>query len=132
MSATRAAVDAPPPRAALIDSMISGDHKAIARRLLALALLFFLGGGVMALLMRAELAQPGLQVVSTETYNALFTMHGSTMIYLVITPLALALGLYMVPLQVGAANVAAPRVALTGLWIFLVGGVIMEAGWLTV
>jgi cytochrome c oxidase subunit 1 len=132
VSAAPPVVRAQPPRAALIDSMISVDHKAIARRLLIFSLLFFLAGGVMALLMRAELAEPGLQVVSTETYNALFTMHGSTMIYLVITPLSLALGLYMVPLQVGAANVAGPRVALTGLWLFVLGGLVMEAGWLTV
>ncbi|HEY6761801.1 MAG TPA: cbb3-type cytochrome c oxidase subunit I [Baekduia sp.] len=123
---------APPPRAALIDSFISLDHKAIARRLLVFSLLFFLAGGVMALLMRTELAEPGLQVVSTETYNALFTMHGSTMIYLVITPLSLALGLYMVPLQVGSSRVAAPRVALCGLWLFVLGGIVMESGWLTV
>lgn len=118
--------------AALVDSFVSVDHKAIARRLLGCSLVFFLGGGVMALLMRTELAEPGLQVVSTKTYNALFTMHGSTMIYLVITPLALALGLYLVPLQVGATRVAAPRLALAGLWLFILGGVIMQAGWVTV
>ena len=59
--------------------------------------------------MRSELAEPGLQVMSRDTYNQLFTMHGSLMIYLVITPLALALGLYFVPLQIGAADIAAPR-----------------------
>lgn len=59
-------------------------------------------------------------------------MHGSTMIYLVITPLALALGLYMVPLQVGAKGVAGPRFALAGLWLFVLGGVIMQTGWVTV
>ena len=93
----------------LLGAVISTDHKSIARRMLFASLAFFLAGGVMALLMRAELAQPGLQVMSTQTYNALFTMHGSKMIYLFVTPQSLALGLYMVPLQVGAAKVAGPR-----------------------
>ncbi len=118
------------PRVPLLDSLICTDHKTIARRMLVASLVFFLAGGAMALVMRAELAQPGLQVTSTRTYNALFTMHGSTMIYLVITPLALALAVYIVPLQVGAAGLAGPRVALCGLWIFIVGGLVMEAGWL--
>jgi len=126
-------VDAPLRRPApLLDALISVDHKSIARRMLGASLVFFLGGGVMALLMRTELAQPGLQVVSTESYNALFTMHGSTMIYLVITPLSLALGAYLVPLQVGSASIAGPRVALTGFWLFIFGGIVLEAGWLTV
>ncbi len=60
--------------------------------------------GVLALLMRSELAQPGLQIVSADGYDQLFTLHGSLMIYFVVTPLALALGLYFVPLQVGAAD----------------------------
>ena len=115
----------------LLGSAISTDHKSIARGLLAVALVMFLGGGVMALIMRSELAQPGLQVVSTGTYNALFTMHGSTMIYAVVIPLGLALGVYLVPLQVGAAQIAGPRVALVGFWLFVFGAITMEAGWLT-
>ncbi len=119
------------PRVGVVEGLISVDHKTIARRLLVATLVFFIGGGVMALLMRLELAQPGLQVISTKSYNALFTMHGSTMVYLVVIPLALALGVYMVPLQVGAAELAAPRAALFGLWIFVLGGVVMQAGWLS-
>ena len=119
------------PRGGLLDLALSTDHKRIAARIMAAALVFFLGGGVMALVMRLELAQPGLQVVSTDSYNALFTMHGSTMIYLVVAPLALALGVFMVPLQVGAPRIAMPRLALTGFWLFLIGGVVMESGFLT-
>ena len=125
------AVAAPRPRLGLVELALSTDHKRVAMRLLGVALLLFLGGGVMALVMRLELAQPGLQVVSTASYNALFTMHGSTMIYLVITPAALALGVYLVPLQVGAAEIAAPRLALGGLWLIVLGGVVMESGFLT-
>src|SRR5216110_2799736 len=117
----------PPPR----KSSRATPSSRVATRLLGVALLLFLGGGVMALVMRLELAQPGLQVVSTASYNALFTMHGSTMIYLVITPAALALGVYLVPLQVGAAEIAAPRLALGGLWLIVLGGVVMESGFLT-
>ena len=109
----------------------STDHKRVAVRIVVTAAAFFAAGGVMALLMRAELAQPGLQVVSTGTYNVLFTMHGSTMIYLVITPFALALGLYLVPLQVGAAGLAGARWALAGWWLYVLGGLSMYAGFLT-
>ena len=76
-------------------------------RIVVIAAAFLAAGGALAMVMRAELAQPGLQVVSTGTYNALFTMHGSTMIYLVITPFALALGLYLVPLQIETSRVRA-------------------------
>src|SRR5204863_8344478 len=82
-------------------------------------------------LMRTELAEPGMQVVSRNTYNQLFTMHGSLMIYVAITPLALALGAYLAPLQVGAAEIFAPRVALAGWWFLLTGGLTMCAGFLT-
>jgi cytochrome c oxidase subunit 1 len=108
----------------------STDHKRIALRVGAVAFLFFLAGGVLALVMRAELAQPGLQVVSRSTYNALFTMHGSTMIYLFVIPVGLALGLYLVPLQVGAAELAGSRWALAGSSLVILGGLTMWTGFL--
>jgi cytochrome c oxidase subunit 1 len=107
------------------------DHKVTALRTAGAALIFFVLSGVIALVMRTELAQPGLQVVSEGTYNELFTLHGSGMIYLVITPLALALGAYFVPLQVGAPEIWSPRLALSGFWLFVLGGAIMFAGFLT-
>jgi cytochrome c oxidase subunit 1 len=119
------------PRGGLAALAGSTDHKRVAVRVAVTAAAFFAAGGVMALLMRAELAQPGLQVVSTGTYNVLFTMHGSTMIYLVITPFALALGLYLVPLHVGAGQIAGARWALGGWWLYLLGGLSMYAGFLT-
>jgi len=81
--------------------------------------------------MRAELAQPGLQVTSTETYNELFTTHGSSMIYLVMIPLALALGAYLVPLQIGAADLVAPRLNLFASWLLVLGGISIYGGFLT-
>ena len=128
MSAATAEARAP---FSLIELVIGTDHKRLARRMIAASLGFFLAGGVMALVMRTELAQPGMEVVSTSAYDALFTMHGSTMIYLFMTPIALALGVYLVPLQVGASRIAAPRVALGGFALYVAGGIAMYLGFLT-
>jgi cytochrome c oxidase subunit 1 len=116
--------------APLLETLAGTDHKRIGVSTAAVAFGFFLAGGVLALLMRTELAQPGLQVVSLSSYNALFTMHGSTMIYLFVTPVALAMGLYLVPLQVGARNLAGARWALAGLWLLVLGGATMWSGFL--
>jgi cytochrome c oxidase subunit 1 len=114
--------------APLLETLAGTDHKRIGVSTAAVAFGFFLAGGVLALLMRTELAQPGLQVVSLSSYNALFTMHGSTMIYLFVTPVALAMGLYLVPLQIGASNLAGARWALAGLWLLVLGGATMWSG----
>ena len=115
----------------VVDAVAGTDHKRIGLNMAAASLAFFVGGGVLALVMRLELAQPGMQFVSHGSYDALFTMHGSTMIYLFVMPIALAAGLYLVPLQVGAAEVQWPRLALAGFWLWLGGGLIMHSGWLT-
>jgi cytochrome c oxidase subunit 1 len=112
-------------------NLVSTDHKRIGLNLGGAALLFFFTGGVFALLMRVQLAQPNMQFLSDQSYNELFSMHGSTMIYLFVTPMALALAMYLVPLQIGAASVAAPRAALTGFWIWFFGGLTMQSGWFT-
>src|SRR5829696_4168260 len=91
-------------RSGLLEWIGSTDHKRIGVRVGTYAFGFFLVAGVLALLMRTELAQPGLQVVSRDTYNQLFTMHGSAMFFLVMVPIALAMGLYFVPLQIGAVD----------------------------
>jgi cytochrome c oxidase subunit 1 len=109
--------------------LISTDHKRIGLNIGVASILFFLLGGVFALLMRAQLAQPNMQFVSDNTYNELFSMHGSTMIYLFVTPMALAMAMYLVPLQIGAAAVAGPRVALAGFWVWVLGGLTMQSGW---
>lgn len=114
-----------------VGSLASTDHKRIGLNMGLCSLFFFLVGGLMALMMRTQLAQPATHFVSDETYNELFTMHGSTMIYLFVTPMALALGMYLVPLQIGAARIAWPRIAVSGFWVWLAGGVVMQSGWLT-
>ncbi|HEX3691271.1 MAG TPA: cbb3-type cytochrome c oxidase subunit I [Solirubrobacteraceae bacterium] len=124
---------APPRPAPLgwLGALTSTDHKRIGLNLGLASLVFFLAGGVFALLMRAQLATPNGQFVSDNSYSELFTMHGSTMIYLFVTPMAIALAMYLVPLQIGAIGVCAPRVALGGFWIWLLGGLTMQSGWLT-
>jgi cytochrome c oxidase subunit 1 len=110
--------------------LASTEHKRIALSAGAVAFLFFIAGGVLALIMRSQLAADG-GVVSQNSYNQLFTMHGSTMVYLFVIPIGLAVGLYFVPLQVGAAQIAGPRFALAGLWLLVLGGLCMWSGFLT-
>ena len=126
-----AAAVAEAPSGGLLSWIATTDHKRLALRMAIVALVFFLAGGVFALLIRTELADPGLQLVGRDAYNQLFTMHGSTMVFLVMTPLALALGVYLIPLQVGAADIAAPRLALAGHWLVLAGGLTMYSSFLT-
>ena len=109
----------------------STDHKRIGLHLGTCSLVFFLTGGVFALLMRTQLAQPDMRFVSDDAYNELFTMHGSTMIYLFVTPMAVAMATYLVPLQIGALRLSAPRLSVAGFWTWLCGGLIMESGWFT-
>ncbi len=112
-------------------ALTSTDHKRIGLNLALASLAFFLLGGVFALLMRTQLAQPNVQFLSDNSYNELFTMHGSTMIYLFVTPMAIAMALYLVPLQIGANGISGARVALAGFWIWLSGGLVMQSGWLS-
>jgi cytochrome c oxidase subunit I len=115
----------------LLGYALGTDHKSVAVRTFCTAFGFFLAGGILAVLMRTELAEPGMQLTSRAGYDQLFTMHGSTMIYFFVTPVALSLGTYLVPLQVGAAEIAAPRVNLVGFWLFVLGGLIAWSGFLT-
>ena len=85
----------------------------------------------MALLMRAELARPGLQFLSLEQYNQLFTMHGTIMLLLFATPIVFAFANYIVPLQIGAPDVAFPRLNALAYWLYLFGGSLVLAGFAT-
>src|SRR5215211_3789531 len=124
---TTVALERPRP-AGLIGWLASTDHKRIGLLQIGASIGFFVASGIAALLMRSELAEPGMQVVSRQSYNELFTIHGSGMIYLTVTPLALAVGIYLVPLQVGAAEIAWPRLTLLGLWLFVAGGIAVYLG----
>ncbi|MEL7209854.1 MAG: cbb3-type cytochrome c oxidase subunit I, partial [Actinomycetota bacterium] len=95
------------------------------------AFCFYLLGGVLAMFIRAELADPGQQVVGNDTYNELFTMHGSIMLLLFAGPFAFGLANYIVPLQIGARDMAFPRLNLISYYVFLGGGLVMVSGFLT-
>ncbi len=105
-----------------INWITSTDHKTIGYMYLITSFVYFLIAGVMALVIRAELAEPGLQFVSLEHYNQLFTMHGTIMLFLFATPLFVGLGNVVMPLQIGAPDVAFPRLNMLGYWLFFFGG----------
>ena len=102
------------------------DHKRIGILYGATAFFFFLVGGLEALIIRLQLAKPENTLVSAETYNQLFTMHGTTMIFLGVMPLSAMFFNYMIPLQLGARDVAFPRLNAFSYWVFLAGGLIIE------
>ncbi len=107
------------------------DPKIIGRMYLVTSLAFFAIGGVMALLMRIELARPGRQYLSQEQYNQLFTMHGTIMLLLFATPILFAFANLVLPLQIGSPDVAFPRLNAFSYWLFLFGGITVLAGFLT-
>jgi len=106
------------------------NHKTISLRLIIASMVFFLAGGVLALLMRLQLAQPSLRLVSPELYNQLFTMHGTTMMFLFAVPVMQAVAVYLVPLMIGARSVAFPRMNAYAFWIFVFGGIMLYAAFL--
>jgi cytochrome c oxidase subunit I len=106
------------------------DHKRIGILYGVSAFSFLLLGGVEALLVRTQLLRPNLGVVSAETYNSLFTMHGTTMIFLAVMPLNAAFFNYIIPLMIGARDVAFPRLNALSYWIFLAGGLFLNASFL--
>ncbi len=119
------------PRAGMVEFLTTTDHKQIGLLYIFTSLLFFGLSGVLALLMRAELTAPGLQLMNESTYNQLFTMHGTGMIFFFGSPLVVGLANYFVPLQIGAPDVAFPRLNALTYWLFLAGGLIAFSGFLT-
>ena len=104
------------------------DHKKIGHMYLVITFFFFLLGGLMALIVRLELAYPGIQVLSPQHYNQMFSMHATTMIFLFVVPMWAGLGNYFVPLMIGAADMAFPRINALSLWLLLTAGIVMEVG----
>lgn len=99
------------------------DHKKIGIMYMVTAFFFFLVGGLEALLIRTQLAVPNGKVISPELYNQIFTMHGTTMIFLFVMPMMAGFGNYVVPLMMGARDMAFPRMNAFGFWILLFGGI---------
>src|SRR5690606_12240184 len=112
--------------------LTSTDHKVIGYMYLIASFVFFIIGGLMALVIRLELFQPGIQFVqSNEQYNQLFTMHGTIMLLLFATPLFAGFANVIMPLQIGAPDVAFPRLNMLAYWFYLFGGLIASAGFFT-
>jgi cytochrome c oxidase subunit I len=109
----------------LLSWVASIDHKQIGIMYLLASLAFFLVGGLEALIMRIQLAQPNATFLAPGTYNQVFTMHGTTMIFLVVVPVLIGFATYFVPLMIGAKDMAYPRLNALSFWIFLFGGLLL-------
>ncbi|WP_030104074.1 cbb3-type cytochrome c oxidase subunit I, partial [Actinoalloteichus caeruleus] len=120
-----------PKGSVLLRMMRTTDHKQLGIMYLVTAFGFFLIGGAMAMLMRAELALPGMQYLSQEQYNQLFTMHGTVMLLLFATPVLFGFANYLMPIQIGSPDVAFPRLNSLSYWLYLFGGLTVVAGFLT-
>ncbi len=107
------------------------DHKRIGTLYLVTALFFFIVGGIEATLMRLQLASPNSELIGANVFSQLFTMHALTMIFLAIMPLSVAFFNWIVPLQIGARDVAFPRLNALSYWVFLSGAIILNLGWVT-
>jgi cytochrome c oxidase subunit I len=112
-------------KAGMLKWVASVDHKQIAIMYMVASMFFFLVGGVEALLMRWQLVKPENRFLTPEAYNQLFTLHGTTMIFLVAVPALIAFGNYFIPLQIGARDIAFPRLNAMSFWLFLFGGLLL-------
>ncbi len=119
----------PTAQTGLVSWLTTVDHKKIGFLYGVFALFFFLVGGVEALLIRLQLMYPNGTVLTAQQYNTMFTMHGTTMIFLAIMPLSAAFFNFIMPLQIGARDVAFPRLNAFSLWTFVAGAVIINLGW---
>lgn len=106
------------------------DHKKIGIMYGVVALGFFFVGGIEAILIRLQLAQADGSILSADKYNQLFTMHATTMVFLFVMPMAAAFANYMIPLQIGARDVAFPRLNALSLWLFVFGGIFINSSWI--
>jgi len=119
--------------------LMAVDHKVIARRYIATAFVFFFLAGALALLMRLQLSRPESGLIGPDRYNQLFSMHGTTMMFLFAVPVMEAVAVYLVPLMCGARNICFPRLNAYGYWVYLFGGIMIwvafalnigpETGW---
>ena len=107
------------------------DHKKIGTMYGIVSFFWFIMGGIEALLIRVQLSHAEASIISPELYNQLFTMHGTTMVFLVVMPLSAAFFNWLIPLQIGARDVAFPRLNALSLWVFVFGSILMNVSWLT-
>ena len=112
-------------RGRVVSWLLTVDHKRIGILYIATSGLFFLAGGVMAVLLRTQLSQAGNDFLTRDSYNEVMTMHGTTMVFLVVVPILAGFGNFLVPLMIGARDMAFPRLNALSYWLFLFGGVIL-------
>jgi cytochrome c oxidase subunit 1 len=134
--AERPTISSPPPLQSpkgksFVKWITSTDHKTIGYLYLFTSFAWFLIGGVLALALRAELARPGMQFLSNEQYNQIFTMHGTIMLLMFATPLFVGFANIIMPLQIGAADVAFPRLNMLSYWLYLFGSLMAFGGFLS-
>jgi cytochrome c oxidase subunit 1 len=122
---------APTYRSTLYEWVTTTDHKKIGIMYIINSFLFFFLGGLLALGVRVELAQPGLQFVTDQTYNEIFTMHATFMIFLFVIPMLAGFGNYIVPLQIGAPDMAFPRINALSLWMLPLAGILLLLSFVT-
>ena len=114
-----------------VKTVTSTDHKRIGYLYLATSFTWFLVGGILALFLRAELTRPGMQFMSNEQYNQIFTMHGTIMLLMFSTSLFVGFANVIMPLQIGAADVAFPRLNMLSYWLYFFGSIMAVGGFLT-
>ena len=109
--------------------LVTVDHKRVGIMYIATSLVFFVLGGILAVLMRAQLATPNETFLTKNSYNEVLTMHGTTMIFLVVIPILAGFANFLVPLQLGAHDVAFPRLNALSYWLYLLGGIVLWSSW---
>jgi len=109
--------------------LVTVDHKRIGILYIGTSLFFFVAGGILAVLMRAQLATPNEKLLTKGAYNEVLTIHGTTMIFLVVVPILAGFGNFLVPLMIGARDVAFPRLNALSYWFFLLGGIVLYSSW---
>ncbi|ATC64936.1 cytochrome c oxidase subunit I [Nibricoccus aquaticus] len=119
----------PTAKTGIVSWLTTVDHKRVGIMYGISALLFFLVGGIEALIIRIQLAVPNNTFISHQFYNEMFTMHATTMIFLAVMPLSAAFFNYIMPLQIGARDVAFPRLNGFAFWVFLAGAIVLNVGW---
>ena len=109
--------------------LVTVDHKRIGIMYIATSIGFFVLGGLLAVLMRAQLATPNENFLTKNSYNEVMTMHGTTMVFLVVVPILAGFANFLVPLMIGARDVAFPRLNALSYWLFLLGGIVLWSSW---
>jgi cytochrome c oxidase subunit I len=112
-------------KSGLWGALTTVDHKVIGRRYIVTAFVFLLLGGILAIIMRLQLARPDSKLLTPELYNQLFTMHGTTMMFLFAVPVMEAFAVYLVPLMVGTRNIAFPRLNAFSYYVYALGGIMI-------